>query len=121
MSHRPPKGDQKRGIRPTNHVKATFKSLTSDLFAISPLSDPPLGDGECYVASNNVMLNHVIVSSDQPILVPADIILSGFVSIRDRAAEPRKLAGEAGEAGVAARQPDGGARYSGEAPKSSRG
>ena len=42
LSHHPPKGDPKRGIRPTNHLKVTFRSLKSDHFSRSP----PLGDSE---------------------------------------------------------------------------
>ena len=41
------KGDPKRGIRPSNHLKTTFKSLLSYHLSGSPFSDPPLGDGEC--------------------------------------------------------------------------
>ena len=42
----PPRGDQKRRIRPNNHLDVTFKSFESYLFPRSPFSDPPLGDGE---------------------------------------------------------------------------
>ena len=41
-----PKGDPKRGTRPTNHLKVIFQSLKSKLFSGSPFSDPPFGGGE---------------------------------------------------------------------------
>ena len=42
----PKTGIRKGGIRPSNHLTVTFKSLKSSLRFGSPFSDPPLGDGE---------------------------------------------------------------------------
>ena len=43
ITHRPPKGDLKGGIRPNNHPEVTSTSLQRDIIYGSPFSDPPFG------------------------------------------------------------------------------